>query len=306
MLVIPDHTTRGHGAAMESINSRMHEKFLDMVYYSFTVVKQKSEINGLGLRCFKRHRKHLFVDTPPESQKEKMLVDMAPSVRRLLHTFTLGHIFADTYPVIRCGLSVTDTVRQTSDAWKGALAACATFSSVSPTAEHMPFIPVSYASHDSDQLVWGRTGVPMCASGDDCEARRYSGNQGPLHTYLTPDQQRCFTDKIHFDMPEPGFCLLCIRCEIHALLLAWESLVSNPRQQLGRDIICVPPMQNLVDMAGGYIREVVGISQSAHSIISNVAIVGITGLISVKYNPEKKIFFFDQSRIVWPQQHFLG
>jgi hypothetical protein len=230
---------------------------------------------------------------------------MAPSVRNLFREFTKGHIYSDTYPVIRSGIRMPACDGDHVSAWASALE----FSSAAMTPQNdpasLPFIPISTAHHDSSQLVWGREQVPLCDSGEECEALRYSGNQGCLHAYLSPEQQRCLDNGEPFDMPDPAFCLLCIRCEIHALLLAWDSLVSNPRQQTGRDILCVPPMQNLVDVPGGYVRSAVGISQSAHSVIANVAVVGVTGLIDVKYNPATKKFYFDQSRIVWPNQHFL-
>jgi len=290
---------------MESVNSRLHEKFLDLVYYSFTIAKKPPEINGLGLKTFRGARRHVILEEQPDTPTYKSAAHMVPSVRILLKRFTDSHIFADTYPVIRCGLVLDTPVQTIKASWQNALASCSNFASAPADTPHAPFIPVSYASHDSDQLVWGRPGVPMCSAGDECEARRYSGNQGCLHAYLTPAQQDLFDKNEPFEMPSPPFCLLCIRCEIHSLLLAWESLIANPRQQIGRDIICVPPLQNLVDVPGGYIRSVVGISQSAHSIISSVAVVGITGMVSVKYNPNTKQFYIDQSRIVWPQQHFL-
>ena len=289
----------------ESVNSRLHEKFLDLLYYSFTVFKKPPEIKGLGLKSFRGARRHVIVEAQADTTTSKTMAQMAPSVRVLFKRFTDSHIFADSYPVLRCGLTMDTPIETSCASWKNALAACSNFAAAPVNTVPAPFIPVSYASHDSTQLVWGRPGVPLCSAGDECEARRYSGNQGCLHAYLTPAQQQLLDDGAPFEMPSPPFCLMCIRCEIHSVLLAWESLISNPRQQIGRDIICVPPLQNLVDVPGGYIRNVVGISQSAHSIISGVAVVGITGLISVKYNPTTKKFYMDQSRIIFPQQHFL-
>ena len=103
---------------------------------------------------------------------------------------------------------------------------------------------------ENTQLEYGRTGVPLCCYGDECEARSLENSPGPLHAYLSPDEQRAFDETGALPDP-PGFCLLCIRRDSHAMALAYDSVVVDPKMQVDRSYFTIPPFQNLSACPGG-------------------------------------------------------
>ena len=73
-------------------------------------------------------------------------------------------------------------------------------------------VDVSLSTHDDRMLQYGRSGVPLCSLGDQCLARVYPGNQGPLHVYMPPSVQKLVDDGGQAPpVPASSTCLLCIR-----------------------------------------------------------------------------------------------
>lgn len=155
---------------------------------------------------------------------------------------------------------------------------------------------ISTVDHDNTQLRWGRPGIPLCDFGKECDAHSLVGNNGPLPIYLTPSQQAKFDED--GTLPEgPGFCLLCIRRDCHAMHLGYSAFLSSNDVQLGRKIFVYPPFQNLVDTVGGYKRWAV--LPKASFFPMDISLVGVSGTLSVKYNPIEKQFYVDQGDIVY-------
>jgi len=167
-------------------------------------------------------------------------------------------------------------------------------------------IPVSTSVHEDEQLEYGREGVPLCAMQHQCAALLYSGNQGPLHIYLHPDEQNAMWQTKHVvptSVNNCRTCLLCLRRDVHGAILAWNAMVPNPQVQLRRSACMMPPFCNLLGVPGGYLH-------SAMAVVScpgfgGASIVGVNGLIKINYNSTKKIFFFDQSAIKVQPRSFL-
>lgn len=168
-------------------------------------------------------------------------------------------------------------------------------------------VDVSTCQHDDRMLTYGRD-APLCSLGDQCLARVYPGNQGPLAIYIPPSVQKLIDDgEAHAPFSKNSTCLLCIRRDVHACVLAWNALVPDATSHIRRKARVPPPFQNLVGVAGGYIESAF-VTTPDNGVFGTSSIVGDTGALVVRYNPRTKAFFFDQSKIKWAptNNHFLS
>lgn len=169
-----------------------------------------------------------------------------------------------------------------------------------------PSPAVSDALHEDEQLCYGRKGIPLCSLGDQCAARLYAGNQGPLHVYLLPTVARAHAlgRTTYVEHDEFATCLLCIRRDVHGACLAWEAMVPNPARQIQRSSIIPPPFTNLVDVPAGYRSD--AFISAGDALFDNANVVGVSGALCVKYSATRKHFYFDQTRIKCLPPSFLG
>lgn len=173
-------------------------------------------------------------------------------------------------------------------------------------------VPVSLSHHEDRMLEYGRD-VPLCALGDEaCAALQVPGNQGPLNIYVMPSVQALLDQGLPPPAPfsPDATCLLCIRRDVHAAVLAWNALVPNPSVAINRCACVPPPFSNLVDVPGGYIRQAMA---QAHdddgkpgtNVFGPVSIVGCHAQLQARVNPETQRFYIDQSSIKVPCPSFL-
>lgn len=183
---------------------------------------------------------------------------------------------------------------------KAAITACAEVAAKCcvPVDGTHAVVPISTAEWDNKQLEWGRTlpngtPVPLCSNGDDCQAIELPQNQGPLHAYLSPDEEESSA------IPDaPHFCLLCIRAQCHALDLAFQSAIAgDPMRRCDRAAGSIPPFQNLVNCPGGYHSVYLG-AKSTQGFFS-VNVVGVSGQLVSRYDPVKKRWRVDQSKLIY-------
>lgn len=167
-------------------------------------------------------------------------------------------------------------------------------------------VPISLSSHDDRMLQYGRD-VPLCALGEDsCAAMQFPGNQGPLPIYVMPAVQ----DLLDQGLPPPrpfscsATCLLCIRRDVHAAVLAWSSMIANSNVQIHRGACIPPPFANLRDVPGGYISKAM-VTDQQQNVFGPVSIVGSHRSLRCCYNPETSHWFFDQSSIKVNSPSFL-
>ena len=169
-------------------------------------------------------------------------------------------------------------------------------------------VDVSLCTHDDRMLQYGRDGVPLCALGDQCLARVYPGNQGPLHVYIPPSVQKLVDDGGQAPpVPASSTCLLCIRRDVHACVLAWNAMVPDATEHVRGSARLPPPFHNLVGVPGGYKPEAF-VTVPGSGVFGTTSIVGDTGDLVVRFDPREHRFFFDQSKIKWSPSggHFLG
>ena len=221
---------------------------------------------------------------------------LAPSVRDAVLKFVQNDCYKSNLDLF----AVTNRcqVELMQEAWKRGLEVAAT-----RTDTACCHIPVSTVEHENTQLVWGRTSiktkepVELCSHGDECDALKLRGNQGPLHRYMSPEEQSIF-DSEGTHPSGPSFCLLCIRRDVHAVYLAHSAVMVNSTRQLDRGTFVIPPFQNLVDCPGGYNLNSIGVNPSEFSGIP-VHIVGVSGSLTVCYDSQNKQFFIDQGGIIY-------
>jgi hypothetical protein len=190
------------------------------------------------------------------------------------------------------------------EAWQRALPGGSHATSETVPPPDLSTIPLSTVEHDNTQLRWHRPGVPLCDYGDECDALSLYGNQGPLHAYLTPAQQQAFDGPTQHLPEGPYFCLLCIRRDLHALHLAHAATCHPTLQTNGRPVLVLPPFQNIVDAPGGYIRSaMVNGAEGGSFLPVPVSVVGVSGTLTVKYDPVAKRWFIDQGAIIYQGQN---
>lgn len=152
-------------------------------------------------------------------------------------------------------------------------------------------VPVSTVEHETTQLQWGRTGVPECVAGCECEAKAMESAPAPLHVYLSASEQAAFDT--HGDLPDqPRFCLLCIRRDAHALAMLQASLPDTLHHS-GRAAFVRPPFLNLVDVPGGYR------SSAFCSPIELSRVVALSGQTRVLFCPLRNLWYVDQGGLVF-------
>jgi len=250
---------------------RAHELFFDAVFYNNLVTRTdgKWPLGGTLMPSVPR-----VVEAAPA---ERDTVPM--SVRQAIQAFCSTNMKRNI-PVVTADTPVVHTVTRQ---WQAAVAAVR-----SHTPAGTVQVPVSTVEHENSQLEWGRTGVRLCACGDECDATALDNNQGPLHVYFSvAEHDRFAANGAH---PDRLFCLLCIRRDVHALALAFQASADPPVP------FAVPPVQNLVDVPGGYIASALAVT--ADSSVLGAAVVGVCSGFAVRYNPGTKTWFVDQGRII--------
>ena len=266
---------------------------LDLVHYG-TKICPSTTTFALGATLRKDN-------APPEHEPliEKS-TSLPPTTRRLIRDFVSVDGYKTDLPLFRpCG-DARGALLQ--DAWKTVLgingAPCSPLGMGNAGGEtYSSDVCVSTVEHDNSQLVWGRDKrIPVCDYGEECEALSLAGNQGPLQAYLTPTQQQAFEESGKL-CEGPHFCLLCIRRDTHAVHLAYSAFLSSPDVQLERKVFVIPPFQNLRDQAGGYHSWAMLPEATFMPIKASVA--GVSGTLSVKYNPQTTHFYVDQGKMVY-------
>lgn len=297
----------------------MHQFILDTVHWTSQVYPkhtdpQRWKVGGiaasvvvdqimrdptkLGLRKRKRG-KHQIVD------KDKL----PPSIRRRLLDIlevTESPTWMSKLPCVR----TMEDVNAQKPLWESVLRQL-------ELPQKCSRVTVSLNTHDDAMLTYGRkykhkqTGqlcdVPLCALGDSCAALVYPGNQGPLPIYLMPSEQLRIDKLLPPVVPfsSNATCLLCIRRDVHAAVLAWLSLLTNEHVQIQRGTCIPPPFCNLVSTVGGYIPNAM-INTDKHNCFGPVNIVGMHNSLQVRYNPTTSQWYFDQSSIKFmPPSSFL-
>ena len=225
---------------------------------------------------------------------------LPPSVRRRLNDLvrvTESSTWLSHLPCIR-----TDTdVESLAPIWASVLAGA-------QTEARCEAVPISLSTHEDRMLTYGRD-VPLCSLGEvACAAMQYPGNQGPLPIYVMPSVQ----DLIDKGRPPPApfkknsVCLLCIRRDVHAAVLAVSSMVANPSAQINRGACYPPPFTNLVDVPGGYRSDAMVTHGREQNVFGPVSIVGSHRSLVCRICPETRTWFFDQSAIKIHSPAFLG
>jgi hypothetical protein len=163
-------------------------------------------------------------------------------------------------------------------------------------------VPISTSEHDDVQLEFGRAArlsgvpIPTCAYGADCTAFKVMGVKQALHQFMTPAEQRQ-VDEAAVPVFEPdGACLLCIRALHHSMNRVRAALVLNPRAELGRDHMTVPPFQNLVGQPGGYKSSAMGVTPCSYLSLA-VNVVGGSGALQLAVNPITGREYIDQEAL---------
>lgn len=151
-------------------------------------------------------------------------------------------------------------------------------------------IPISTTFHDETQLRWNDSDH-LCASGPDCTASRLSGAPGPLPIYTHPGVDRA-------DVSKPAFCLYCIRADAATVARIAGHVSRASMYSFGMAPVILPVFQNLVNCAGGYYEEALGVTPS-QDIFSPISIASASVPAKVVYDNVAECFFIDQSAAVW-------
>jgi hypothetical protein len=151
--------------------------------------------------------------------------------------------------------------------------------SVSAAGTADAFVPVCTVDMDNEQLRWGRA-APLCTAGQACVATRLAHAPGPLHAFTAAG---C----------APTLCLLCLR--LHAEMINKATMAAS-----GTTASLMPPYTNLVNCAGGYFDWAMGVDPNSQRVFSRqCAIVGACPNLTVQYSPLDKVWWVDQSAIIW-------
>lgn len=199
--------------------------------------------------------------------------------------------------------------------------------------EHIPVIsdragfaspPVSTAEHDNDMLYFerkyaGGIKAPPCAHGDEnCVAALLSGAPGALPAYMSMSEHQAALEcpiKARHIIEELGnysLCLLCNRAEIKAIAFGSNNKIVNAGEQLRRFTAIRPNFTNLVNCAGGYFEEYIGVSPIKTPQICTACVVDGNPLrkngeqiFTVAYNHfrdkngDEKGLHVNQDEIIW-------
>lgn len=190
--------------------------------------------------------------------KLKTLKDskIPPSVRQTYSKLRNTDVYTAEAPVFTPDLDYQ--VGIVGDAWRRILEQITlnTITSSDDDKSVPQSIPPSFVEHEIEQLRRGRrskaSGKLMCdcSFGSQCAAFSLSGNNKPLHPYLTVSQQLDW-DTTGTEVPGP--CLLDIRRTITSVAML------HKHDSIGVDLHskmpCMVPFYNTVDEAGGYCRQ---------------------------------------------------
>jgi hypothetical protein len=227
---------------------------------------------------------------------------MSTGVAKAINTFCTSHTYRANLPWVKMVTAPkTDLVRQTLAEVLSKLT-----TTECPDTGDPIFIPISTAPHEGTQLWWGRAGVPLCAAGDECEARAYQPSSlGPLHAYLNPEEQAQF-DATGALPSLYLFCLLCIRGNLQGLHeCQYGGHASTTATPGGRFML--PPFQNPVDVVGGYKASAIKVSPHAGNRNVVASVVGVSSELRNEYCEIKKRWHVNQDALVYTgQDHLLG
>lgn len=224
----------------------------------------------------------------PANTREACL-SLPPSGESALLQFTSNDLMRLQLPVKPARI----TVEAVHEAWQKALLAC------TPAASEGLLVPISPVEHENEQLKWGRKNVPLCRFGSECDACLLENAPGPLHAYLSVQEQ----DVLDATGQAPKaalFCLLCIRRDCQALYLAHRA-INGGKLNPGTNTLCVPPFQNLVDVPGGYVSTALSVPISESGDVP-ISIVGVSSKLAVMQNPYTNEMCVDQGNIVYGAQ----
>ena len=225
-------------------------------------------------------------------------VTLPPSIRRRLDDLLNATRSSTWHADMPCVRSLEDA-KCLAPAWASVLANAAKPARCEP-------VPISLAAHEDRMLTYGRK-VPLCCLGEGCAALQYPTNCGPLPIYVMPSVQRLIDQGVEPPCPfsQDATCLLCIRRDVHAAVLAWGSMIGSPDVQINKSACCPPPFANLVDVPGGYHASAI-ITTGKHNVLGPASIVGCHHNLECVQNPETKQYGFDQSALKVVGPAFLG
>lgn len=151
-------------------------------------------------------------------------------------------------------------------------------------------IPVATVDDDNEQLVFGRTGVPVCSRREDCIAHLIDGPpSAPLDAYRGVGHD-----------PSCNECLLCIRHHLGMIVQMHRTHGSRPPVGL------LPPFANIVDAPGGYRSAFCGVTPNDIELVSGaVHIMGSPVSFKKSYNPYTRMWYVDQSAAVYGSTGFF-
>lgn len=159
------------------------------------------------------------------------------------------------------------------------------------SADVNAFVPISTATHDDKQLVFGKKdGTSLCTAGNACQALKLKNAPGPLNGFLLEGQ----------DPKNATFCLLCLR--LHLETLNSQLLAIDPKNKSG----CLDaPFTNLQNVPGGYFCEAMGVKESVNRIFNRqCSIVGANANLEVQYCPSDGTWFVNQDILKWKGPNF--
>jgi hypothetical protein len=213
-------------------------------------------------------------------------LDVPPSVHAALVAFTADEGMRLELPPVESAPAAPAAV---AAAWAKALLTC------TPAGAAGLHVPISPVEHENAQLRWGRK-LPLCAFGAECDGACLVNSPGPLHVYLSVEEQDAH-DKTGKVPQGALFCLLCIRRDAQALYLAHRAALGATVSASGRPTFCVPPFQNLVDVPGGYASAAIAVPPEACGDVP-VRIVGVASTLTVVTDVHTNTKYVDQGAIV--------
>lgn len=155
-------------------------------------------------------------------------------------------------------------------------------------------IPTATVEHDNRMLFYTHK-RKLCVSGARCVGASLDCAPGPLGVYVIPSTHNKTTE----------FCLLCMRADAEAVHTLHTIVARNSPKVNGQRPVLVPPVKNMVDCAGGYKREYMGVEPSS-VIFTPIWFAGSKIPLRV-IQDSPGVYRVDQDAGVFvPSNHFLG
>lgn len=273
---------------METLETQLTvaDMIFDAVYYK-TKLKPTKHMSKfpLGSAVRPSHLHKRIGKLPPVKFKR-----VPNSILNAITTFCATDTNKCDLPLLRPTPTKLNVARS---AWASAL----TSGTLSVSSDVQGIIPLSTATHENGQLMYGRhhNGVPLkiCESENECAAHDVVDSQGPLHIYLTISEEDEYNQTGTIPL-YAAHCLLCIRRDAHALEFLRQSLPPL-KGHTGRGTTLLPPFYNLVDCPDGYKKESF---PSAEGLFGSVRIVGECRNLRAVYNPFTKQWGINQEHIL--------